>query len=91
MTIENEAVVGVRRSPGHNLGFRQLLLLNGPTSTLRLCMLDPSLTVCPPGIRRSDVMVETMPTLCEVSLAPDLEQFGSRALQRLLKVQLLAL
>jgi thiol-disulfide isomerase/thioredoxin len=45
----------------------------------------------PPWIRRFDVMVENMPTLFEVSLAPDLDQCGSGAMQRLLKVHLLAL
>jgi hypothetical protein len=92
VTAKNEAAVSVRRSPDQNLGFRQLLVLDGPSSTWRLCVLDQSLTFpCLPGFDASTSRLRTCPTLFEVSLAPDLDQFGSGAIERPLKVHLLAL
>ena len=91
MTVKNEAVVSVRRRPDHNLGFRQPLL-NGPSSYLASVhvgsIVDGS---CLPGFDASTSWLGTCATLFEVSLAPDLDQFGSGAMPRLLKVHLLAL
>ena len=92
MTIKNEAVVSVRRSPDRNLGFRQLLLLT--RTILYLASVHIGSIVdgsCLPGFDASTSWLRICPTLFEVSLAPDLDQFGSEAMPRRLKVHLLAL
>jgi len=91
VTIKNEAVVSVRRSPDRNLGFRQLLLLNADHYLASVhigSIVDGS---CLPGFDASTPWLRICPTLFEVSLAPDLDQFGSEAMPRRLKVHLLAL
>src|ERR1700745_2522778 len=45
---------------------------------------------CLPGFGASTSRLRICPTLFEVSLAPDLDQFGSGAIERPLKVHLLA-
>ena len=89
MTIKNEAVVSVRRSPDRNLGFRQLLLLNADHYLASVhigSIVDGS---CLPGFDASTSWLRICPTLFEIS--PDLDQFGSEAMPRRPKVHLLAL